>query len=530
MMQSGPFFTARSVGGQARILDPLGLDAAGATIIRRYLLPGITANLQHARYFSFMAWIVGSYETSSRTIPWSVYRSRLEHALRLSVKRTDSTVRGLIGTDSTLAVANEAGSTLLNLDNSAPSAFEAQYYGASFGAMDLVDRRPRRAPQLRPLGITLFQAMEATRLECRSPVAQAVERLQKGPERISVKELDLLSEFLVLRQVRPEEPEHEALSYAICGLSDEGAAQSAVRARVFCLILELLSHKSIRVDHWGDLLDLMEGPAIPASVRTKFGEQLVAWQCFGDRQAQRLVFGGVWSVLYDWIKSEHTDGIDLESIKQRSRGLLGPEDGTAARSLGAMNWGDFEDKCAKQMGATAIERLLHRRKLVEVLLSHPKPPVSAERRLRIALELAAVTTVSWRIDERASEVLSLALHEAGGAFRLSLAWMVNQLEEKRFWRITEIVDWLIDRCVLDQLIRVGYSKGRGSDALLIAREEGRLVLTRPDAKVEPLAQDTNRLEATLRLMEGLSLIERTPTGLRPTQAGLEFKASAFQVL
>ena len=47
------------VGGEEdhRGLDPLGLEALGAGIVRRLLLPGITNTTRHVRYYSFFSWL-----------------------------------------------------------------------------------------------------------------------------------------------------------------------------------------------------------------------------------------------------------------------------------------------------------------------------------------------------------------------------------------------------------------------------------------------------------------------------------------
>jgi hypothetical protein len=532
MMQSGPFFTARSRDTQRRILDPLGLDAVGATILRSHLLPGITAGLRHSRYFSFLTWIAGSYELTHRRLSWASYRSRVEHTIRMAARLADPEVRGVVGIDSTPIVEGLRRSVRIPLSNRAPSAFEAQYYGASFGAMDLANRPSRQPPELRPLGRTLFQAFEDTVGGCRLPVTHAVRRLQEAPEEITVGDIELLAELFQFRALQPGEPEHEVLALTVGGLgfdSEESSEGNRNRSRVFALILAVLDDRSHRITEWSDLLEVLVRPSLPSRLQEIFGDELGAWKCFGDRQVQRSIFGGVWSVLYDWVRVASPAGDELENLKRRARELVRPHvEQTRSGATREMSWTDFFEQTAQETGHTRDEQFEYRWSLSRSLVAHAKYPLTTAERLARALRVAAACHYMWSAEERAAELQSLALHTYGGASRLSMVWMLNQLDERRAAPVLEILDWLIERCVLEQLTRVAYSKPKGTEALLIARDESRLVLTRPDATVDPLAQDTNRLEAALRLMEGLSFIELVEDRLRPTETGRDFALAVMK--
>ena len=413
-----------------------------------------------------------------------------------------------------------------SLVNDAPSAFEAQYYGASFGAMELAHRPFRRPPALRPLGHALFQAFEDTIAQCSSPVVQAVRNLQEAPEEISVGQIRLLSELFEFRALLPEEPEHEVLALTVGGLgfeSEESSVGNQNRARVFALILAALDIKGSRITDVWDLLRFLVQPAPPTRLQEEFGAELGAWRCFGDRQVQRTAFGGVWSALYEWIRAASYEGVPLEVLKARARELLRPQvERTRSGVKESPSWGEFVERTARACGDSKQERFAFRWDLSRALVAHVKYPLTTEERLLRALQVAAACHHSWIADDRGSELMSVALHGYGGSSRLSMTWMLEQLEERRTASVSDVLDWIVERCVLEQIMRVAYTKPRSIEALLIARDEDRLVLTRPDATVEPLAQDTNRLEAALRLMGGLSLVESTDDGLRPTPTGREF--------
>lgn len=526
MITPGPFFTERVTGKQQRILDPLGLDAAGATIIRRHLLPGITSGLQHARYFSFMSWIAGSFSISRTRLDWQEYRQRLEHALRIAAKCADGDLRGIVGATSTPIIKGSKGTERVLLKNSAPSCFEAQYYGASFGSMQLADRPRGRAPDLRPLGDALYTAVEdAIRAEG-SKLASVVEKLQTAPSEMLVRDLEILADFFRFREIKPGEPEFEPLLSAVGGLDSDnafGTQNGQVRARVFALILAVLSEPGTKVGTWYELLHVLTGPRLPIGIAESFGEVLEAWRCFGERQSERLVFGGLWSVVLEWIRSEGLEGVDHGEILHRARALAGASlKGLATdKPIDSITWGEFEDAVAVRAGNSLKKRFDFRNTLLEELYA-PEDKSSMKQRIALALTLAAECNATWKSEERAGDPFAYELHNLGGPMRMTVAWLTEELEAKRGWTLLNVLTWLIERCVLEQLQRVGYSKNRGSDALLLARDESRLILARPDATIQPLAQDTNRLEAALRLMQGLSLVTVTEGVYRTTPSGQEF--------
>jgi hypothetical protein len=193
--------------------------------------------------------------------------------------------------------------------------------------------------------------------------------------------------------------------------------------------------------------------------------------------------------------------------------------------VAAQAWGTFEDVIAKQAGPSRGTRFDFEAELVDALKANARTPLPTSRRIELALKLLAIIMVSWRLDEREADMFVYGLHHHGGESRMSLAWFARQLDERRGQPIGSVLRWLIERCVLDQLQRVGYSKGPGTSKLLLVREENAVLLVRPEAAVHPFAQDANRLGATLALLEGLSLTEWDGDQLVRSAAGDEFLAA-----
>lgn len=530
IVMEGPFLTSRATGERRRILDPLGLDAVGANIVRRHLLPGITSSLQHVRYFSLMTWIVGSFEVSDTRLSWTVYRRRLEQAMRIAIKHADPAIRGLIGTDSTPSLDGLQASARIGIDtrNRIPSAFEAQNYGASFGAIGLAHRPPGGAPVLSALGRALYQAVEEEIEAAPRAIRTASRRLQAAPVDATVTELERLSEFFTLRTVETDEPEWEPLLWAVGGIHADDAqsdGDARQRGRTFALVLAALSRHSLVATSWGDLLGLLSGPHLPSDVAEVFPEELEAWRCFGERQAQRIALGALWSVVHGWVEAEAPFGLSVESILQRAVSLL-PDMGARAAPGDALHaglsWVELVEATNVAAGATREGRFDRRRELMYALERAQRDELPSDERIASALRLLALCMATWREEEREADLLALSLHEHGGESRMSLAWMARGLEARRRDQVAGVLRWLVERCVLDQLQRVGYAKGPGTSKVLLVREEDTVLLAREDAHFFFMVQDTNRLGATLAMLEGLSLVEWTDERYLTTSAGSAF--------
>lgn len=532
LVTEGPFLTSRATGARRRILDPLGLDAVGANIVRRHLLPGITSSLQHVRYFSLMTWIVGSFEDSNSRLSWPVYQRRLEQAMRVAIKHANPEIRGLIGTDSTPSLEGLKSNARIPIDtrNRVPSAFEAQNYGASFGAIGLAHRPPGRAPVLSTLGRALFQTVEEEVEAAPSAVRMAARRLQAAPVDATVSELEHLSEFFALRTVETDEPEWEPLLTAVGGISTTGAharGDSPQRARTFALVLAVLSRRSLVVGSWSDLLALLSGPHLPGDILEAFPEELEAWRCFGERQSQRLAHGALWSVVHGWVEAEFPFGLSVESILHRAVSLLPDSGARGARGdlpQAGLPWEELVGAADVAAGATRAGRFDRRQELMSALERAQRDKLPSDERIRIALQLLTLCMATWREEEREADLIALSLHEHGGESRLSLAWMVRELEARRRDPVADVLRWLVERCVLDQLQRVGYAKGPGTSKVLLVREEDAVVLAREDARFYFMVQDSNRLGSTLAMLEGLSLLEWADDRYLTTSAGAAYLA------
>src|SRR5690348_12026288 len=84
-----------------RGLDPLGLEAVGASIVQRDLLPGITNATRHIRYYSFFSWVFWKFwdrrTGKARLSEQRRWRIRLENVLRAATLDNNPQIGALIG-------------------------------------------------------------------------------------------------------------------------------------------------------------------------------------------------------------------------------------------------------------------------------------------------------------------------------------------------------------------------------------------------------------------------------------------------
>ncbi|MBW7934318.1 MAG: hypothetical protein H3C62_12095 [Gemmatimonadaceae bacterium] len=523
--QGGPFLTARADGGSTRILDPLGMDATGAAMIRQHLFPGMTGGLQHIRYFSLMSWIVGSFHERRANSSWRVYARRVEHALRIGALHAEPALRGIIGRDSTPVLTGLAGGAQVSLDKKVPSAFGAQYYGASFEALGFA-RRPRdEAPRFSALGTLMWEAAETEVEGQATSVRKALELLRAAPSEMRVSQLIEASAFLQLRQIRPGAPEHQPLTRAFVGrapIEPRSDGARATRARSLALLLDIINEETVAIESAASMLEVLWNGRVSRASKDEFPAELATWRCFGERQEQRAAIGAIWYIVRAWMSAEAPRGIAPSLLGERAVSLLplaSRRRASADLPCADMTWGQYEDIVAEAAGATVQGRSSYRRGLrARVSVAGSGAP-TAEERLRLALQLMAATTSAWRVEERGADMATYALHAHGGAARMTLPWFASMMETKRGESVATVVRWLIERCALDQVQRVGYAKGPGISKVVLVREDDEVRFARETPRDDPFMQDANRLQAALAMLEGIALIKRQQDRFVTTAAG-----------
>lgn len=522
---AGPFLTARADGGATRILDPLGMDATGASMIRQHLFPGMTGGLRHIRYFSLMTWIVGSFHARKSSSSWRVFARRVEHALRIGALHAEPTLTGIVGRDSTPTLTGLASAAAVSLDRKLPSAFGAQYYGASFEALGFAVRPQEGAPRVTSMGTLMWEAVEEEAARQPASVRRALDYLRTAPSEMRVSQLIDASAFLQLRQVRHGDPEHQALTRAFVGkvpveARSDGARE--VRARSLALLLDIINEDTIAILSGSAMLDVLWSGRVSRSTRDEFPVELATWRCFGERQEQRAGIGTIWYIVRAWMGAEWPRGMSPSHIADRAVSLL-PEVTKRAPSPDApsagMAWGDYEDVVAGDAGVTVQGRSSYRRALRERASATGAGAPTAEDRLRLALQLIVASTSAWRDEQRGADMGAYALHAHGGAARMTLPWFAGLLETKRGESVEAVVRWLIERCALDQVQRVGYAKGPGISKVVLVREDDEVRFAREAPRDDPFMQDANRLQAALAMLEGIALIKREQNRFVITGAG-----------
>lgn len=222
------------------------------------------------------------------------------------------------------------------------------------------------------------------------------------------------------------------------------------------------------------------------------------------------------------MSAEWPRGMSPSHIAERAVSLL-PQVSRRGSSpdlpCAAMTWGDYEDVVAGDAGVTVQGRSSYRRSLRQRVSATGDGAPPAEERLRLALQLMAASTAAWRKEQRGADMGAYALHAHGGAARMTMPWFAHLLETKRGESVATVVRWLIERCALDQVQRVGYAKGPGISKVVLVREDDEVRFAREAPRDDPFMQDANRLQAALAMLEGIALIKRQQDRFVTTGAG-----------
>jgi hypothetical protein len=128
-------------------------------------------------------------------------------------------------------------------------------------------------------------------------------------------------------------------------------------------------------------------------------------------------------------------------------------------------------------------------------------------RLGRALVLLLVVVTQWEQEAPRLAQILRALHEHGGPGRLTLPWMAREVRRRSDAPLGELLQWLIEWCVLAQALRVAYEKIDQGDRFFIEQVDGGFALAqdrqRPESYFSP---DANRLWGALQVLRGLSLL------------------------
>jgi hypothetical protein len=519
---------------------PLALEAVGSSMVAGYLLPAVTDATQHPRYHSFFAWAFWTFEEIvARRIPASrrakaqrLWRARLEHAFRACTLYRTPDVRGIVGRRTALALSEYSRATPADLTAKSPTALQAAFYGPSFRMLGFSVRQPD-GDHLSPLGVELAHAFDtALRREASAGERRALKYLLRGARELPAGALMDIAERFCVRPLTPGEPEYALLVSAYFRLghayrridpADEYADRA--RAKGLGLLLELAHHSDgTLASRVHDLFTVFatrrfsNGRQLP-HVAAPFEEAFAVWQRFQERRHQKTVVTAGWDAVLTSLERAHPAPVPASVLVGHCLDL-------ARRSKKLAHWTGAEslNRSVAEARARVAERLPAGHDaigavawtLVQEIEDRETPGVE---RLGRALVLLLVAVMQW--DQAAPRLTPAlrALHEHRGPSRLTLPWMVREVRRRDAAPLGELLQWLIEWCVLAQALRVAYEKIDQGDRFFIEQVDGGFALAQDRQSPRSyFAPDANRLWGAIQVLRGLSLL-RSDDPLRLTAAG-----------
>jgi hypothetical protein len=534
-----PSWTALVPADEAGGRYPLAMEAVGSHMVAAYLLPAITNATPHPRYYSFFAWVFDRFDKdvaprvpeSERAKVQRRWRAHLESAFRACTLYSDPTARQIIGYRSAIRLEDRSPSAVVQLDGSAPTAFAPQNYGAAFAYLGLGYRSADRM-HLTPLGREAAEAFHEALTTGMSPSErQALLILLSGKPRIPARVLFELAERFRVRAVRSREPEHAPLVQAFFRLdpsrlqADPVAAQAdGVRAVGLGLLLDLVGQSDRTLVSPGALYSVWATSRFSNGRRVSFGEEeygsaFAVWQRFQERQHQKLAVNAVWHEVLNGLE-------DARGLPVPAAALVGRCQRLAASSSMLRKWMGSEPlqrtvaealvAVVQRLPITASDRGAAAYDMAQSIMSET---TNGAERVGTAVVLLLAVVAQWR-EERASLSQFLRdLHAHGGAARLALPWMADELQRRESQTLGSLIQWLVEWCVLSQSMRVAYEKIEQGDRFFIQRVDGGYIINGERQLTSAyFSYDSSRLAGAMSILRELSLVRRRE-GYELTNAG-----------
>ena len=524
---------------------PLAMEAVGAHMVAAYLLPAITNATPHPRYYSFFAWVFDTFDKivaprvseSDRAKAQRRWRAHLEHAFRACTLHTEPTAKQIIGYRSAIRFEGLSPSAVVRLDGAAPTAFAPQYYGAAFAYLGLGYRTSDRM-RLTTLGRQLAEAFqESLTAGMTRSETQALRILLSGKPKVPARVLFELAERFRVRTIRAQEPEHAPLVQAFFRLDPsrlqlDPVADRADRVRAvgLGLLLDLTKQSDGALTSAADLYRIWATSSFADGRSVGFGEQtyetaFAVWQRYQERQHQKLAVNAVWHEVLNGLDDAHGSPVPAAALVGRCQRLA------ASSSLLAEWVGDEPMQQTVDASISAILRRLpataSKRGAVAHEMAHGimSDTTTGTERMGLAVVLLLGVVAQWRAERASLSQFNRDLHAHGGAARLSLPWMADELQRRGSHTLGSLVQWLVEWCVLSQSMRVAYEKIEQGDRFFIQRTDGGYVINGERQNVSAyFAYDSSRLGGAMSILRELALVKRgaayslTATGERVRRA------------
>jgi hypothetical protein len=505
--------------------DFLGLQSVGDSMLDR-LLPGLTNQTRHPRYYAFFCWVFAhAHKLGVTERKLNDFTFLFESAMVLSVAaKHGADIRGVIGiTRATKGTHRWLGEQKnYRLDNASwshrPSALDPAAYGPSFDRLGLTQRTGRRKLVLTERGLRLADIYGAN-LDRRTWLMALEEStkvkgtaLSRGhgdlcPCSIRPPERDQLREMLFRMDSPPSEAAH---------------SEHRNRRLTLALVLDLVrqGHGQLSRDD-NDLRTLLYFWQYPDGSKYTPPEALtgvaLSWRLFQARQYQRFAIEALWAAYLRLMAERRTMPFSARAVA--SSMLAAVDDSDALASLGIL----ARDSDRLTLGS-----------LAEALLRRPgqwnAKSKGAENQLKVHIDRCladganaeafcialVLLLVIWRRWKDADEpALGKGFLRKGGRSRLSLAALFEECDRQKETSLTEFCAWAITELVTGQHLSVAANKLRreGINTFWFsAEEDGYTVQPSRDVLRAKPGYNAPKLRAALSCLSDLRLVKRRDDG------------------
>lgn len=546
-----PDWTEYLQGLEATGRYPLGLEAVGQHIAATQLFPGITNATQQPRYYSAIAWIIWTFEqlvvprVARSRLPSAqrVWIARMEHALRACTLHVTPTLSRVIGMRKAIRLATFAPGDRVSLRGKAATAFAPAAYGAGLAFLGITYPSEGRI-RLTRHGMRLARAFDASmRDNLTRRESLALSDLLSGRMEVPVETLLAIAERFRIRPIAPGDPEHKPLVEAFFRFDEEwyqdeplARILDSARARTLGLMLDLAQGSAGSIGNVEEILSVFATSHFKDGRRAKptimpFAGRFTVWERYFERQQQKMVVNVFWHEVLNAL--ERADPIPVPASA-----LVGYCQTLAAESTTLKTW--IGESPLMQTVSHAMEAVASRLPNADAQIANRALQLtqivmtggtSETERVGCALVLLSIVAEQWRRREPGMDAFQKGLHAHGGPQRLTLPWMMAELSKRGEQTIGDLVQWLVECCVLSQALRVAYDKlVAGQDRFFIQRVDGGYAFAQDRQDfLGYLSYDANRLWGAMEVLKNLGLIQWTPS-LTITHAGNDVRSAAASLL
>jgi hypothetical protein len=351
----------------------------------------------------------------------------------------------------------------------------------------------------------------------------ALQEICSEAPNVSVASIRAIADGIRLRPIGPAETEHKLLVELLLRIETGDQRVNfdfdQSRSRSMALFMEIAEQAHGTLSSAAELHRIFATGQLPnqraLAVPSELQQTFEIWKRYQERQYIKLSIYALWHELVQTLAYTASKTASAPQLLSHFFASLQKSD-IAKDYLGK--------SCANQTVGRAHQSLLKEfslkprdfgkraLELAEVLMDIAR---GSEDRVGAAVVLLLLSACYWK--RNASTLPEANLHKQGGAERLSLEAVSNDLDQLSDVTLVEYLQWAVETYVLKQSTRVAMRKLPDFRFFIIRDDEG-YRLVKPQRPRSYLSYDSSRIGSAYELMAGLKLMDIN-SGFKLTAAG-----------